>query len=390
MKKVNCYIHIPFCTSKCKYCRFASFSGLNQLKIENYVKFLCEEIKFFSYKVGNAGINSIQNQKITLETIYFGGGTPSTLSISQFERIFDALKQKFLFSKNIEISIESTPENVILENLVSWEKLGINRLSIGVQSLNEKTLEEIARAKKGSILDCLNNLEKFFKEFNGGITISLDFIIGLPFVKKGELLENIKFVLEKYNFVKHISVYMLEEYYDVPEEIDSKFDNIIYPNSWKANSIKEEDFLGEYLSIKNFLEEKGFNRYEISNFSKLGFECKHNLGYWNHKENLAFGLGAHGFLNNIRFSNSEDFLEYYAGKNISKEKIGEKEKFLEKIMFQLRTSGIEKKYLKFLNENKLKYFLGSNPSPLLEERENKIVLKDDAILFLDYILDEIL
>lgn len=379
MKKVNCYIHIPFCTSKCKYCRFASFSWLNQLKIETYVNFLCEEIKKFTY-----------NQKIILETIYFWWWTPSTLSISQFEKIFYALKQKFIFSENIEISIESTPENVSLENLVSWKKLWINRLSIWVQSLNEKTLEEIARAKKGSVFECLNNLEKFFKEFNWWITISLDFIIWLPFVKKWELLENIKFILEKYDFVKHISVYMLEEYYDVPEEIDSKFDNITYPNSWKANSIKEEDFLWEYLSIKKYLEKKWFKRYEISNFAKPWFECKHNLWYWNHKENLAFWLWAHWFFDDVRFSNSEDFLEYYAWKNISKEKIWEKEKFLESIMFQLRTSGIDKKYLKFLNEEKVKYFLWPHPIPLLEEKENNVVLKDEAILFLDYILWEIL
>lgn len=376
MKKVNCYIHIPFCTSKCKYCRFASFSWINELQVQNYVNFLCKEIEKFSY-----------HEKIFLDTIYFWWWTPSTLSENQFKQIFEILEKKFKFEKNIEINIESTPEKITLENLISWEKLWINRLSIWVQSLNEKTLQEISRTEKWSVLDALENLEKFFKNSSKKISISLDFIIWLPFVEIWELKKDIEFILEKYDFVKHISVYMLEEYYEVPEEIDSKFDNIVYPNSWKANSIKEENFLWEYLEIKNFLEKKWFFRYEISNFAKIWFECKHNLWYWNHKENLAFWLGAHGFFENKRFANSENFLEYYSLKNIFIEEIWEKEKFFEKIMFWLRTSGIDKKYEKFLNKEKLKYFLDNW---YLFNVEWKIILNEEYTNLLDYILSEIL
>lgn len=372
-KEVNLYIHIPFCTSKCKYCRFASFSWLNSLKVQNYVDFLCREILDFDTK-----------EEIFLDTIYFGWWTPSTLNEKQFEKIFTSLQKKFIFKKDIEINIESTPELVTKENLEIWQKFGVTRLSIWVQTLNEQTLTEIKRAQKWDIFEALENVQKslFFDK-----NISLDFIIGLPFVKKWELKKDIKFLLEKYDFIKHISVYMLEEYYDVPEEKESKFDEIVYPNSWKVNSIKEEDFLAEYLEIKNFLTEKWFFRYEISNFAKKGFECKHNQGYWKHKENLAFWLGAHSFFENKRKANSENFIDYYAWKNIFIEKIWEKEKFIEKIMFSLRTFWIEKEDLQKLNMEKINYFLKEN---FLEEKEEKIVLAEKATVYLDFILSEIL
>ena len=374
MKNLNCYIHIPFCTSKCKYCRFASFSWLSQLKVNNYVDFLCKEIRDFSYL-----------EPITLDTIYFWWWTPSTLNLKQFEKIFFTLKQKFTFSEKIEINIESTPEMINLENLNWWEKLWFNRISIWIQSLNPKTLEEIARSEKWDILKCFETLKIFFKKPKH-ISLSIDFIIWLPFVKKWWVKKDIKYLLEKYDFVTHISVYMLEEYYDIPEEIDSKFENIVYPNSWRANSIDEADYSEEYLQIKNFLKEKWFERYEISNFSKPWFECTHNKWYWNHKENLAFWLGSHGFFENIRFSKSESFLDYYSKKNISKEKIWKEEKFLEKIMFWLRTSGIEKKYLKNLNFEKINYFC---ENWYLQYKDDKLALTDKSVLFLDYILKEI-
>lgn len=375
MKKVNCYIHIPFCTSKCKYCRFASFSWINFLQIQNYVNFLCKEIENFE-----------NFEKIFLDTIYFWWWTPSTLSENQFLQIFETLEKKFSFSKNIEINIESTPEKITLENLISWEKLWINRISIWVQSLNEKTLQEISRTEKWSVLDALENLEKFFKNSSKKISISLDFIIWLPFVEPWEIKKDLEFILEKYDFIKHISVYMLEEYYEVPDEIESKFENIVYPNSWKKNSISEEDFLIEYLEIKNFLEKKWFKRYEISNFAKPSFECKHNLWYWNYKENLAFWLGAHGFFENKRFANSENFLDYYSWKNIFIEEIWEKEKILEKIMFWFRTSGIDEKYEKFLDKKNLEKFLNLW---YLKKIWKKIILEDEFVVYLDYILVEI-
>lgn len=376
MKNYNCYIHIPFCSSKCKYCRFASFSGIKKLQIQNYVDFLCKEIDnswFFSKN---------ENWKITLDTIYFGWWTPWVLSLEQFEQIFFSLKNKYIFNDNIEISIETTPENVTEKNLIWWKKLWINRISMWVQTLNEKSLSEIWRAWKGDIINALDLVNfVWFDNF------SIDFIIWLPYVLEWEIIENIWFLLNKYDFIKHISVYMLEEYYEVPEEKESKFDNIKYPNDWKKSWLKEEKIWEEYNKIKKYLESNWFNRYEISNFSKKWYECKHNFWYWNHKETIAFWLWAHWFLNNTRFSNSESFLDYFSYKNISKEILTWEDLFLEKIMFSLRTSWIDKKYLEKLDSKKINYFIKNN---LLSDNWEKILLTDNWTVFMDYILWEII
>lgn len=370
MKTYNCYIHIPFCSSKCKYCRFASFSWFSNLKIQTYVDFLCKEIL-------DSDIDWV-----VLNTIYFGWWTPWVLSLSQFNQIFETLKTKFIFSENIEISIETTPWNITIENLKWWKKLGINRISMWLQTLNEKSLSEIWRDSKWDIiwaLDIVKNI--WFSNF------SIDFIIWLPYVEKWEIIKNIDYLLEKYDFIKHISIYMLEEYYDVPEVKESKFDNIVYPNAWSNLWLKEEIFSEEYIKVKNFLQKKWFNRYEISNYSKPWFECKHNFWYWTHKETLAFWLWAHGFLNNIRFSNSESFIDYYTKKNIIKEHLNEEDLFLEKIMFSLRTFWIDEIYLEKLDDLKVNYFIENN---LLFKKDGRLVLTDNWVVFMDYILWEII
>lgn len=370
MKTYNCYIHIPFCSSKCKYCRFASFSWFSNLKIQTYIDFLCKEI--FDSNL----------DWVVLDTIYFGWWTPWVLSLPQFNQIFETLKAKFIFSEDIEISIETTPANITIENLKWWKNLGINRISMWLQTLNEKSLLEIWRDSKWDIiwaLDIVKNI--WFSNF------SIDFIIWLPYVRKWEIIKNLDFLLEKYDFIKHISVYMLEEYYDVPELKESKFDNIVYPNDWSNIWLKEEFFSEEYIEIKDFLQKNWFSRYEISNYSKSWFECKHNIWYWNHKETLAFWLGAHGFLNDIRFSNSDSFLDYYAKKNIEKEILNNDDLFLEKIMFSLRTSGIDEVVLAKLDIKKVSYFIENN---LLYKKDKKIVLSDKWVVFMDYILWEII
>lgn len=370
MKNYNCYIHIPFCSSKCKYCRFASFSWFSNLKIQTYIDFLCSEI-----------IDSKENNSV-LDTIYFWWWTPWVLSLAQLSQIFQTLKSKFIFSENIEISIETTPWNITKENLIWWKNLGINRISMWLQTLNEKSLFEIWRDSKWDIILALDSVKNiWFSNF------SIDFIIWLPYVFSWEIKENIDFLLKNYDFITHISVYMLEEYYEVPSEIDSKFDNIIYPNNWSKLWLNEEKFSDEYIEIKKYLEKNDFNRYEISNYSKPWFECKHNYWYWTHKETIAFWLGAFWFINNTRFSNSESFLDYYSKKNILTESLNIDDLFLEKIMFSLRTTWIDKNDLSKLDIKKINYFLENN---LLIDTWEKIVLNDIGVIFMDYILWEII
>lgn len=372
----NCYIHIPFCTSKCKYCRFASFSGISKLQIENYIRFLCSEIETFD----------TQKTK-QLDTLYFWWGTPSTLNIDQFKKIFTTLKHTFIFSKDIEITIESTPEMIHQESLIWWNKLWINRISIWIQTLNQKSLDEISRSQKWNILKSLDILQDFFDSHGDNTAINLDFIIWLPFVSKWEIVENIDFLLKKYDCISSFSVYMLEAYYEIPEEKDSRFENIVYPNTWKQSWLWEQYFLEEYKSIKYFLQEKWFHRYEISNFAKKWYECKHNLWYWSHKETIAFWLGAFWFLEHTRFSNSENFLNYYAGKDRAVEHLTEKEIFLETVMFWLRTTGLQKDVWKKLNQKKVAYFIENK---LLKKDNDILQMEDNWVLLLDYIIKEII
>jgi oxygen-independent coproporphyrinogen-3 oxidase len=393
----NCYIHIPFCDLKCKYCRFASIWKIQNLHIEKYVSFLCKEIKALT-----PSPSPLREKGIIVKTIYFWWWTPSVLDEKNLKKIFNILQEKFIFSDNTEITIESTPNNINLENLSLWQKLWINRISIWIQTFNEKSLQEIWRWQKWDIKKCLTNLEKFFK-FKKTSNINFDFIIGLPYVKPGEILENIKQVVNNYNFVKHISVYMLEEYYSSDKIIETKYDKITYPKNWKKLWLKEEDFLGEYLNIKNFLLENWFINYEISNFAKSWYICKHNKWYWEHKEVLAFWMWAWWLLKSpltpifkggdkmniwyIRYLNADNFKDYYEWKKIFEEILNEDDIFLEKLMFWLRTNWIKKEIYKKLNQEKIKYFIDNW---YLYIDYDIIKLTDKWVLILDYILKEII
>lgn len=367
-----CYIHIPFCDQKCSYCRFASIWNLQDLQIETYVNSLVDEIKKSDYTKDNS----------ELKTVYFGGWTPWVLNDKQLEKIFLALKNKYKFSKNIEINLETTPFNVTPENIISWEKLWINRVSMWVQTLNNTALKEIQRGNKWNIITALDNL-KSSKIKN----ISIDFILWLPYVEKWEILENINNILTKYNFITHVSVYMLEEYYERDMIIESKYDNVTYPDNWKSMWLRADDFEWEYISIKNYLESQWYNRYEISNYAKPWFDCQHNISYWNHWEVIAFWLWAYWYCNNIRYRNSDNFIDYYARKKIISEPNNNNDIFLESVMFWLRTSGIQPELEKKLDAKKIKYFLEEK---YLIRENNLLQLSDKGVPVMDYILSEII
>ncbi len=397
-----CYIHIPFCQSRCKYCRFSTFVWKADLDKEIYVDYLVKNIENNVIASDNEAIQKMWNNILNglfhtsqwqnrewhnlLNSIYFWWWTPTSLSNSQLERIIIALKNRFGFDEKIEITLESTIQNITRENLIIWQKIWINRLSIWIQTLNNESLKEIWRPSRKEIINKLNIIENLFRKkchsleegnlpyicFNW-ISISLDFIIGLPYVKKWELSQDLKFILEKYDFVNHISLYMLEEYYS-------------YPQKWQEISIIEEDYLEEYLLCKNYLEENSFYRYELSNFAKPWFECKHNKSYWDHSEVIAFWLWSHWFLDWARYAYPDNFVDYYSGKLDYKENLTKDDLFLEKVMFGLRTSWITEVIYKKLNQEKIKYFVEQK---LLDFQDDKLILWDKWVIFVDYIIKEI-
>ena len=338
-KELSVYVHIPFCNSKCFYCSFCSSTQTEKTQ-KSYFKALQTEIKTCAEKFLG----------FVVKTIYFGGGTPSVASESQIETTLKTIKKVFNVSETAEITIECNPNSTTKEKLMFYKKIGINRLSFGVQSFNKKALEFVGRINKQEakiykkqVMFCLNSAKEV-----GFENVSADFILGLPYQKKKELKGFFKKVSP---FVSHFSCYMLQI------EDGTKLKE-------KLKEVSDEILAGQYeLSVK-ILEKLGFLRYEISNFSKPGYESKHNNTYWNRKPYLGFGLSAHSFTGGTRTANTENlktYINFWGQKEVefkqiklvqTKEKVLKEQAIEEEIMLALRTKNglnLEKFCKKFYN-----------------------------------------
>lgn len=270
----NVYIHIPFCKSKCKYCSFVSFCFTN-LKNE-YLTALKKEISH-SYK------------HEILNTLYFGGGTPSILTPHEFSDIITL----FNIDSSTEVTAELNPEGITDEYLEQLKKTGINRLSFGCQTFNDKILKEIGRSHKAK--DVENVVKSAAK--NGFKNISLDFIYGLP-QQTIKMFENDLLHAISLN-IQHVSLYGL------------KIDKGCFYYKNPPQNLPDDDIQADmYLKAIEILTENNFKHYEISNFSKENFESRHNLNYWNNSTYYGFGLAAHGYENGIRYFNTSNLKEY--------------------------------------------------------------------------------
>lgn len=346
------YIHIPFCEKKCKYCRFAlTISKKSKMKI--YLEKLKDEIKKCDVKDKN------------LTSIYFGWWTPTSYSPEELWEIINELRYKFKFDKEIEFNLETTPFNITEENLEKWYNLGVNRLSMWIQSLNNKTLEEITRDNSEIIFKSLDLIEKSKIE-----NLNIDFILWLPYIKKWETKEDIEVLLRKYKKIKWVSLYMLEDFE--------------YPEKWEEISIKEKDFAWEYSSCIKMLEKYGFFRYELSNFTKKGFESKHNLGYWNHDEYIWFWLDASSFIWNKRWWNWDWFDKYYKWELEYEDFLTKEDLEFEKKIFNLRRW--ELTISEKIDLNWVEKMLSEG---LIKIEWNKIKVTAEWIPLLDYIITEI-
>ena len=314
MKQLGIYVHIPFCKKKCNYCDFLSFENRNEF-IEKYINKLIEEIKEES--------NKISRQEYKITTIYFGGGTPSYIDSKYINEILEVIKENYNLY-NPEITLEVNPGTVTEEKLKDYFSFGINRLSIGLQETNNELLKTIGRIHTyEEFLDTYNNARKV-----GFKNINVDLMIGLP----NQNLFNINDSLDKIIKLnpEHISVYslILEENTKLEKQVlDGEF------------VLPEEEFERKmYWHVKQKLEENDYMQYEISNFSKKGLESKHNMNCWKQEEYIGFGLGAHSYLNNIRYSNSET-LEKYIENN---KKIVHEKQTREDIMKEYMLLGLRK------------------------------------------------
>ncbi len=287
-RDLELYIHIPFCARKCYYCDFLS-APANEDKISKYTDFLCKEIKSqgslpFEYRV---------------VSIFFGGGTPSLLPLEQIGRIFDVIKECFEIVPTCEITIECNPGTVTKEKLQGYYKLGINRLSFGLQSANNEELRLLGR---------IHTFEEFVENYNqareiGFENINIDLMSALPY----QTLESYETTLKKVVDLKpeHISAYSL-----ILEEGTSFYERF-------SEQGEEKDAIPDvlldrlmYEHTKKILLMNGYYRYEISNYSKPGKECHHNIGYWKRVDYLGLGLGASSLLNHVRYRNFETMKDY--------------------------------------------------------------------------------
>ncbi len=270
----NVYIHIPFCRQKCRYCSFISYPKLSCR--QDYIKALISEVRY-NYK------NEL------LETLYFGGGTPSLLDGSEFSQII----KLFNISSNTELTCEINPENITPKYLNDLRHVGINRLSIGCQTFNDNILNIIGRRHSSTQVKYVVQAA----QQEGFNNLSLDFIYGLPNQNINDFLNDLKIAVDL--GVPHISLYGL------------KIEEGCYFYLHRPDGLPDEGVQAQmYLKAIDFLESHGFNHYEISNFAKKGYESKHNLNYWRNNSYYGFGAAAHGYIGNTRYSNFENLEEY--------------------------------------------------------------------------------
>ena len=292
LKKLGIYIHIPFCRSKCMYCDFCSFPQIKKEKIDSYVNRLVDDI--LNYKIPS-GV-----KYLPADTVYFGGGTPTLLEIEHFEKILLALKNKFGIDGNAEISAECNPRTVDKEKLAAMRNLGINRLSIGMQSSSSEELKLVGRMHTYD--DC--KIAVLEAREAGFENISLDLMYGLP----SQTLDSFKKSLSDVIALSpnHISSYALKLEEGTP----------LYRLADKYSFPDEDAVCDMYEEMCNTLSDFGYNRYEISNFAYVGYESRHNLKYWNYDDYLGFGVAAHSFVCGERIENSRDFDAYIKGEDI--------------------------------------------------------------------------
>lgn len=293
MFTVNFYIHIPFCVQKCYYCNFYSepLSFVKKEVIPYYVDALCKEIKFKKDNVKN------------LKTIYIGGGTPSILSSKDISKILENVDKTYGIDKNAEISIEINPGTINIDKLRDYRYLGINRISIGIQSFEDEELSILGRIHSG--LDGIKAID--LSRRAGFDNLSIDLIYGIPYkigLDKRDYIKRWKLALKKATHLhpNHISTYelTLEDSTKIKKDVLSGIFNV-----------PDEETIEEiYFHTIDLLESKGYHHYEISNFAVKGYECIHNINYWNRGQYLGVGAGAHSFYDNKRISNIKNVIKY--------------------------------------------------------------------------------
>ena len=349
--KLGLYVHIPYCVQKCNYCDFCSIPNGRAEIPEEYVNAICEEIS--SYKKAD---------KLTLDTVYFGGGTPSLLSSSQAERILFAIRETFEIREGSELTFEANPGTVTPEKAKDFKSLGFNRVSLGLQSIHENEMKKLGR---------IHNYNDFVFSFNslrdaGFDNINVDLMYGIPYQTKDSFQKTLESVIAM--APDHISAYglILEE--GTP----------LYSERQSLELPTTDDECDMYDLCRGLLAKAGYEHYEISNYARAGKRSRHNLIYWNFDEYIGVGAAAHSFFRGIRSYNTDSVREYISSKGTAKGTGGELDLPFEYAMLKLRLiDGFS------LSEYKERFGMsfteGKSDILFRFEREGLITLSDDRI-----------
>lgn len=345
------YIHVPFCKSKCRYCDFNSYACHDKQVIFDYLTALNREIDLAAKSFSGAKI----------DTVYIGGGTPSLLDVSEIENLFENLEKNFDLSGVKEFSIECNPESLDDEKLKTYRKEGINRISIGVQSLFDDNLRAIGR-----LHDSKTAIEKIKLANRYFDNVSADLIVGLPFDASDRIIEEVETLAP---LVKHLSMYELSVEEGTSLEKSIKQGKISVPSDDETQDLFDVAY--------DTAQKCGFDRYEVSNFAKDGKISYHNFGYWTREEYLGFGAGAHSFLKTsdgknpletqVRFANFKNLDKYKNAVESAKsyaemcreyeESLDEKSVYAEEIMLALRTKrGVKAERMPNVPQNLERFF----------------------------------
>ena len=370
------YVHVPFCKSKCRYCDFNSYACHDKQAIFDYLTALNREIELAGKAFSGAKI----------DTIYIGGGTPSLLDVSQIENLCENLEKNFDLSGVKEFSIECNPESLDEEKLKAYRKEGINRISIGVQSLFDDNLRAIGR-----LHDSKTAIEKIKLANRYFDNVSADLIVGLPFDSTDRIKEEVETLAP---LVKHLSMYELSIEEGTSLEKLIKQGKIFVPSADETQDLFDVAY--------DTAQKCGFDRYEVSNFAKDGKISYHNFGYWTREEYLGFGAGAHSFLkisdgenpleNQVRFANFKNLDKYKTAVESTKfyakicreyeENLDEKSAYEEEIMLALRTKkGVKAERMPSVPAELKRFF---------DRKDGYVSLKREGMAVMNSILVEIL
>ena len=358
----SAYIHIPFCNKICSYCDFSKFYNYKEF-IDKYLVSLEKEIK------------SIYKGEV-LDTIYIGGGTPTVLELNDLEKLLKIISI-FNKSNSIEYTIESNIDTLSKKKLDLLKKYNINRISIGVETTNNKLLELLNRDLNKKHLKEMINYSKSI----GINNINLDLIYALPGEKMLDLKKDLEYITSLNP--KHISTYSL-----IIEE-----HTVL--NNLKYKSISEELDLKMYNYICNYLKDKGYNHYEISNFSKPSYESKHNLVYWNNNNYYGFGIGAASYIDNKRITNTRSLNKYFNNNYIKEIEVLNRNDIIDyQIILNLRLKdGIDLKLFKDkykINLNDIYNYEELVNNKLLELNNNHLYIPEDKLYISNTIIVSLL